>query len=194
MPVKELRLSKSRLSRVLDEGSREGLVLSMMRSVVRALAPAVEGVVVVSSDRRVLEEALRLGARVVDEGEPRGLNEALNVALSEVLKVGAEAMLVVPCDVPLISRRDVEAMLSMLPPPPSAVISPSREGRGTNALLTAPPGSIPFSYGPDSLARHLELARRLGVRVAIYESPSLALDIDGPEDLELLLKSGWRGG
>ncbi len=185
VPVKELPLSKSRLSSVLGSGLREAFVLSMLKDVLRSLTQVVD-VLVVSSDRRVLEEASKMGAYAVDEGSPQGLNEALKLALKVAVMKGAEAFMVVPCDVPLITPEDVEAMLRLLQPPPSMVVAPSRDREGTNALLTSPPGAVPFSFGPGSLKRHVELARKAGLRVEVYEAPNLALDVDGPEDLKLL--------
>jgi 2-phospho-L-lactate guanylyltransferase len=40
-----------------------------------------------------------------------------------------------------------------------------------------------FAYGPDSFARHVASARAAGLTVRIVTDPSLAFDIDVPEDL-----------
>jgi 2-phospho-L-lactate guanylyltransferase (CobY/MobA/RfbA family) len=45
---------------------------------------------------------------------------------------------------------------------------------------------IPYAYGPGSFQRHCNSARAAGARLEIYRIPSLALDLDLPEDLELL--------
>jgi 2-phospho-L-lactate guanylyltransferase len=69
---------------------------------------------------------------------------------------------------------------------PTVVIAPCRHGTGTNALLILPPGLIPFAFGPDSFAAHCAAARAAGVEPVIYRSATIALDLDTPEDLEIV--------
>jgi 2-phospho-L-lactate/phosphoenolpyruvate guanylyltransferase len=66
------------------------------------------------------------------------------------------------------------------------VIVPDRHGSGTNGLLLAPPDAISPSFGPDSRARHEQLARDAGVASRIEQPASLLLDIDTGEDLAVL--------
>jgi 2-phospho-L-lactate guanylyltransferase len=67
------------------------------------------------------------------------------------------------------------------------VIAPSRRLDGTNALFLRPPGLIPFAFGPGSLEQHQQAARAMGLEPVIYRSPTTALDLDVPMDLE-----AWR--
>jgi 2-phospho-L-lactate guanylyltransferase len=69
--------------------------------------------------------------------------------------------------------------------PPIVVIAPDRRRSGTNALLVAPPGTIKYEFGPDSFERHIRSAETAGARVEIIELPTLGLDLDAPEDLEI---------
>lgn len=66
------------------------------------------------------------------------------------------------------------------------VVVPDRHGTGTNALLLSPPDVMVPSFGAGSFARHSALARSAGALVRVVELPSLALDVDAPEDLEPL--------
>ncbi|RMF50431.1 MAG: 2-phospho-L-lactate guanylyltransferase, partial [Anaerolineae bacterium] len=52
-----------------------------------------------------------------------------------------------------------------------------------------PPGLIEYEFGPGSFARHCARAREAGARLEVCELPSLAVDLDWPEDLHLL--DGW---
>jgi 2-phospho-L-lactate guanylyltransferase len=52
--------------------------------------------------------------------------------------------------------------------------------------LICPAGLIEYEFGPDSFRRHCEIANQAGARLEIVELPSLALDVDMPEDLELV--------
>ena len=84
-----------------------------------------------------------------------------------------------------LSYRDVEELLANGQYPRQVVVAPDRREEGTNALLVKPPGLIEFAFGVGSFARHLRLAAQAGAHVREYRSPTLALDVDLPEDLEL---------
>lgn len=66
------------------------------------------------------------------------------------------------------------------------VIAPDRREDGTNGLLINPAGVIEYGFGPGSFHRHCERARQSGVKLDILSSPTLGLDLDLPEDLELV--------
>jgi 2-phospho-L-lactate guanylyltransferase (CobY/MobA/RfbA family) len=57
-------------------------------------------------------------------------------------------------------------------------------------MLLDPPGALAPRLGPDSLARHRAQAARRGVGETLLARPRLALDIDTPADLELLMADG----
>lgn len=194
VPVKRLRGALRRLAPALGAPLRRELQMAMLRDVLSALAgaPGLAGVLVVTCDPRAAELARELaGARVVsDHDPPRGMNGAVSRGLGALAHVGAEAALVMTADLPLAGPGDVAAIIAAAPPGPSAVLVPSHEGTGTNAMLLRPPEAIPPCLGPDSLARHLEEAARAGVAVARLERPGLALDIDTPRDLATLVARG----
>ena len=85
---------------------------------------------------------------------------------------------------------DVETLIAAAKKPPVVVIAPDRHGTGTNALLMSPPGLIEYDFGPDSFSRHQQRAKQAGAKVVVCELPSLELDLDVPEDLEILQE--WR--
>ena len=78
-------------------------------------------------------------------------------------------------------------MLDRANEPPVVVVSPDRHRQGTNALLVSPAGLIEYDFGPGSFQRHCERAIKAGARLEVCELPSLALDVDHPEDLEVVL-------
>ena len=77
-------------------------------------------------------------------------------------------------------------MLEQSGNPPEVLICPDRRNDGTNLLYINPEGLISFCYGSGSFNKHLELAKKSGARINIIASNSLGLDLDTPEDLELL--------
>jgi 2-phospho-L-lactate guanylyltransferase len=189
VPVKALRQSKRRLRPVLSDDQRQALVMAMLEDVLRLLAsvPAIATTAVVSPDADVLAFARRLGAQPIREPpQPRGLNAALTFASRTLSEQGAGGLLVLPVDVPLATTADIEAILNRIDGNPSIVLCPSRSG-GTNALALRPPGIIPFRFGHRSSATHQREARAHGLPLALLPLPSLALDIDRPQDLAAVL-------
>jgi 2-phospho-L-lactate guanylyltransferase (CobY/MobA/RfbA family) len=74
-------------------------------------------------------------------------------------------------------------MLARIGEPPVVVAAPDRHRDGTNALLVCPAGLIEYEFGQGSFQRHCDRAIKAGARLEICEFPSLALDLDRPEDL-----------
>jgi 2-phospho-L-lactate guanylyltransferase len=95
-------------------------------------------------------------------------------------------VLVLPADLPLLTVTDVEALLACLNGDPLVALAPDRHEAGTNAMLIAPPGRIGYAFGPASFEQHRQMAQEAGVRLQIIRRPTLALDLDLPEDLALL--------
>lgn len=196
IPVKRLRGALRRLAAALEAPVRRELQMAMLADVLGACAATAElaGVVVVTSDPTAAALArARVGATVLpDHDPPQGMNAAVVRGLEAAAGRGAEAVLVLTADLPLAHPDDLAAILAASPPGPSAVLVPSRDGTGTNAMLLRPPGALDPRLGPDSLARHAAQADRRGVVVRRLERPALALDVDTPRDLAALLAVGGR--
>ena len=195
VPVKPLKRSKSRLSGVLSGEERALLSQEMLLHTLDVLksVPRIERMLVVSRDTRALALAREHGARTVTERGTPQLNQALIRATVIARGYGVSAVLVLPADLPLLTVEDIETLIAAAKDPPVVVISPDRHGEGTNALLMSPPGIIEYEFGPESYNRHLERAEAAGARVEICELPSLELDLDVPEDLELFRAARKNG-
>jgi 2-phospho-L-lactate guanylyltransferase len=189
VPVKPLAAALGRLAGVLGPEERRALQAAMLADLLAACraAPALAGTLVVTADPAAGALARAGGARVVAEPEgPAGMNAAVRRGLAAVAELGAPAALVLTADLPLARPEDLDAVVAAAPPGPGAVLAPSRDGTGTNALLLAPPGALPPRLGPGSLARHLAEAARAGLAAVLLERPGLALDVDTPADLAAL--------
>jgi 2-phospho-L-lactate guanylyltransferase len=190
VPVKPLRRGKSRLAGTLSEDEREQLNQTLLEHTLQTLTSLkeLEQVLVVSRDPHALTIARNHGARTVrEDGQPH-LNTALQRATIVAKVYATRGVLVLPADLPLLTRDDVLVLLEKASQPPVVVIAPDRHNKGTNALLMSPAGLIEYDFGDDSFQRHCERARKAGVRLEIVELPSLGLDLDLPEDLELVRK------
>ena len=187
IPVKAAAESKSRLSEVLRSRERERLTFTMLRDVVGVVSnsQALSDVVVVSPDSKILRFAVELGVRAVPERES-GLNRAVEQVTRWCLRNGADSVLILPSDIPLLTVDDVDRLIDLGSEQRSVVVSPSSDG-GTNALFRRPPEVIPPSFGSDSFREHLAAAEAVGIEAKVHRSPSIALDIDAPEDLGRLL-------
>jgi 2-phospho-L-lactate guanylyltransferase len=155
----------------------------MLADVLNAVrqAPSIAGTIVVSPDERVLGFAQLHGAESVPEPD-LGLNEALKLAIRHTISKGANSVLIVPADLPLLKSADIEKLIATGSAPKDVVIAPSK-AKGTNALFLRPPDLIDFRFGGESFPLHVREASRAGVSPRIYHSPTVALDIDDPEDL-----------
>ena len=188
VPVKPLRYGKSRLAEVLTPEERMDLNRRMLAHTLDTLTamPEIEHVLVVSRDQAALALAREYGARTVQESGTPKLNVALARATVVAKNYATRGVLIVPADLPLVTSEDVRAMLEHAVEPPVVVVAPDRHRQGTNALLVCPAGLIEYEFGPGSFQRHCERAYRAGARLEVCELPSLALDMDLPEDLEMV--------
>lgn len=183
VPVKALERAKSRLAGALAPAERRLLVLEMLDGVLGALARSpVARVWVVSGDPAVLAAAASHGATPLPEAAA-GLNPALEQARAAALAAGAEAVVVVPADVPLVTPADIAALAGLLAAGADVAVAPDEAGLGTNALAVRAAAGLPFAFGEGSAARHLRAAAAAGLACEIYRSPGLALDVDDAPSL-----------
>jgi len=191
VPVKPLNRGKSRLSNVFTPQERMDLNRHLLSNTIVTLKeiPDIEHVLVVSRDPTALSIARKLGARTVQENGDPDLNIALTRATVVAKTYSTRGVLIVPADLPLITTEDIFAILDKAGEPPVVVVAPDRHRLGTNALLVCPTGLIEYHYGINSFQYHCELAISAGARLEICELPSLALDLDVPDDLDVLESS-----
>ena len=187
VPVKALREAKTRLAAVLTFEQRARLTLTMLHTVCRALRQAAESrdvrsISIVTSDATLVPEGC---ARIDDAGF--GLNAALAAAAEQLVRGGAQALLILPADLPFVRASDVRALCAWGSERPALAIAPDRARRGTNGLLLTPPQLIAPRFGAESFAAHAAAGRAAGVTAAVPQCPGLECDIDDPADLELLL-------
>ena len=195
IPVKPLILAKSRLAHVLLPEERYLLAQAMFRHVLSVLmtAETITGALVISRDTKALSIARELGAKTLQESADSSLNPALLRATMVLQAWRADAVLVLPADLPFINGEDIDQMVD-LSTESSIVIATDSEEDGTNALLARPPGAIMYTYGAGSYARHIEAAEQRGIAVRRYDSPRTKLDIDVPADLHSYQRIIARGG
>jgi len=182
IPVKAPSLAKSRLAGSMSARPREGLVVALFDHVV-SVAQEFAGsgrVLVVSPSPEMRARAQGHGAMTSEEEPEEGLNAGLARAAAAI--PANDAMLVLPIDLPYLEPADLEAMLAV---EAGAVLASDRSGTGTNALLLRRQPRW-FHFGEESAARH----RRALPGIATLTRPGLAFDLDTPDDLVKIHRSG----
>jgi 2-phospho-L-lactate guanylyltransferase len=197
VPVKGFGEAKQRLSASLARGARRSLAQAMFSDVLAALGRvrAVESVAVVTADPAA-EQLAHGRALVLHDSAQAGQSAAAEIGIRHALAAGFERALLVPGDTPLVDPVEIDGLLARTVDDGVAIgIVADRHGTGTNALVLAPADALAPAFGPGSLERHVGLAVETGLIHRVEHAPSLAHDVDTPEDLEGLRAAfaGVRG-
>jgi 2-phospho-L-lactate/phosphoenolpyruvate guanylyltransferase len=189
LPVKRLGAAKQRLAAGLDAERRRELAEAMVADVLEAIgaARAIDRLIVVSGDPVAQELAAAAEAKVVPDPEDAGHSEAALAGIARAEVEGAERVVLLAGDCPLLDPRQLDRLLTGVPGRYVGIV-PDRHGTGTNALLLSPPDAIVPSFGEGSRDRHVGAAREAGVPFGIESLPSIELDLDTPADVIALTR------
>jgi 2-phospho-L-lactate guanylyltransferase len=187
LPVKRFGAAKQRLAPGMGASHRAELAAALLTDALEAIAEtrSIERSIVVSGEPQAVALARTAGAELVADPDEGGHSGAALAGIARALELGADAVVLLPIDCPLMAPRELERLLTGMPERYVGVV-PDRHGTGTNALALAPPDAIEPSFGEGSCARHVAAARTAGVPHGVEELPSLALDLDTPADVVAL--------
>ncbi|RIK42315.1 MAG: 2-phospho-L-lactate guanylyltransferase [Chloroflexi bacterium] len=194
LPVRRLDDAKGRLGPTVSPEDRAGLALALLQRAICALFDGgVERVAVITRDERLIDNPPDPRLDILQQVD-RGLNPAVVAGQRWAESVGADALLIVLPDLPLVRGADIAAVLAAVPSVPGAVLAPDRHNTGSNALLLAPPGCIAPAFGEGSAPAHRAALSAAGVPWSEVRRPGLSLDLDTPDDLARLAELGidWR--
>jgi 2-phospho-L-lactate guanylyltransferase len=174
--------AKSRLSPVLSPNERYLLAIYMLKDVLSVASVA--GKITILS-RPYADRGLMIpGAKILCSD--LDLNDALNELIQNQSERGwPDSLLIIMADMPLLTIEDVQGIIKT---DGDIVLSPSRNG-GTNMILIRN-SKFRTCYNGSSFIKHLELARRMGLKVGIYSSHNSMCDIDIPADMKEILSHG----
>jgi 2-phospho-L-lactate/phosphoenolpyruvate guanylyltransferase len=186
LPIKSFGSAKQRLAGMLGNGARQALVQAMFQDVLMSLR-RVEGldeIAVVTANTMAQRAAKGEGVLLLEDDLEHGHSEAALIGVRHAVHAGFDRALLVPGDTPLIDPLEVDGLLRGAEADGAGlVVVPDRHGEGTNALLLNPPTAIEPAFGPGSRERHCALAEAAGIAYRVEEVPSLAMDVDTPDDL-----------
>lgn len=188
IPVKNLSAAKQRLAAVLDQSARTELAQTMLHDVVTALAawPQRPPCTLVTGDPFAIELAEQYDFELIPDRDNPGETGAIDMATRLCEARGIDNTLVIPADIPLLQASDLEQIFAQAPVE-GTVLAPAADGRGTNAAFRRPANLFPLRFGNDSFKPHLAAAQATGKPCIVLQLPSLAVDVDNPEDLRHLV-------
>ena len=186
VPVQRLDLAKSRLAQTLSPGERRALVLRLFDNVLVALngSELVDATLVVTPDPDVLQRAATAGAMPLRQ-DGRGLNEAIRQGRDYASAHGAEALLIVLADLPLLTTSIVDSLLEASADA-AVTLAPDRHGFGTNALVLRPLDAIEPAFGVESYRAHRAEADNQQRSTRTFHSRGTAFDVDTAADLRAI--------
>src|SRR5438067_3178325 len=173
VPVKELDQAKERLAPVLPPERRRALMLAMLEDVLTALAatPGLGGLAIVTVDAAARRLGARYGARIIETGARDGHSGAVAAAARLLAAEECPGMLTLPGDIPLVAPGEITQLLSAHRAAPAFTIAPSRDERGSNAIICSPPDAVPLRFGENSFLPHLLAAKATGVQPTVLRLP-----------------------
>ena len=182
LPVKRFSGAKQRLAGGIDDERRGALVAAMLEDTLEAIAAArsIERTIVVSGDPRAQEIVAASGAEVLPDPSDEGHVPAVLAGIARAEAGGAECVVLLPGDCPLLDHKELDSMLTGLPahfvavvpdrespaPTPSPSPHPGRSVRPSAraaAPATSPPPARPaFPMPSRSLPRSASTSTRRG--------------------------------
>jgi 2-phospho-L-lactate guanylyltransferase len=183
VPVKDLARAKQRLAPVLHQSARTALAQAMLQDVLQAIAASsADDVSLVTCDPFASELAERYSFNIIRDDSNLGETGAIEMATNVCESRGIDTTLVIPGDIPLIQVAEIQAIYDSAPDL-GAVLVPSRDKRGTNAVLRRPVSLFPLRFGNDSFMPHLAAVIGAEKSCIVLSLPGIALDIDTSDDL-----------
>jgi 2-phospho-L-lactate/phosphoenolpyruvate guanylyltransferase len=195
VPVKRFSAAKLRLTPILNAGERAELARIMFEDVLDTLKQCkdlVSEMIVVTSDSDAAASARCCGLAVVADEPESGINAAIMHAIDTIRPVADSGLMVIPSDIPQLSRSAIARGVAAIEKSPSLAIAEAADDGGTNLFALRPIGAVPPLFGQDSFARHRSAALQAGIPVQILRIPELSMDIDRPENLKTFLALGSR--
>ncbi len=177
VPLKRFDRAKSRL-RSNGKVDVTAVVERLARGVILSCRP--RPVIIVSEDEDLATFAASLGVELLLSSST-SLNEAMQTAY-ESLADRFDQLIIAHGDLRFPEH------LGTFEGQSGITLFADHHGEGTNVMVIPPHLDFHFSYGPGSLHRHADEARRLGVACHIDLTSSWRYDVDELDDLE-----NWYG-
>jgi len=192
IPVSGFSDSKTRLSPFLSSSERRALLKFMLKDIVSNIRESVDEIFIVSRDNEVLEYAMSLDCRIIEEKfieNSNSLNNSLLYSMDIIRNDYARCdIIILPSDIPLIRK---EHIIHVRRADSDVVISPSMGG-GTNLLFIRKNVDFIPKFGEFSFDKHLNQVMSNDLSYEIFDSFYLSVDVNTPNDLGEIMLHGKK--
>jgi len=195
LPVKNLNQAKSRLSHEMNQQQRESLTFNLLGRTLGILksSECIDDILMVSRDVKIRSMAEMENVLFLEE-QGTDLNQALEQATRWSIEQHYSAILILPLDIPFLTKEDIDSITKMGNEKREIVIiAPDREMKGTNALLVKPPGILQYQFGLESFRRHWQQAQDKHIENKIYYSTKIGFDVDSPSHYRSMVQGNLPG-
>jgi len=188
IPVKVFAKAKTRLN--LSDYQRLELCKLMFEEVINTVCKSefFDPIIVVSKEPMIIDICKQSSLVLLSDNET-GVNDAVSIADNYLEKIGIDASVVLPQDIPLMQTRDIAQLLELITTSKSVLVVPSRKFDGTNALVRNPANIMKTHYDEDSYKIHIQTAKSCNARSSLVLIRRIMADIDNSKDLKFVLDS-----
>ncbi len=191
VPVKTFSKAKSRLRIPIPK--KVALCKIMFKEIIETIynSQIINNIIVVSKNDDMLNLNKIFNIVHIKDEDETGVNNAIKLADEYVSKMGYDASVIFPQDIPLIKTEDIRILLR-LNYTKSVLVVPSKRFDGTNALVRMPVNLMTTHYDEDSYKIHLEIGKKHTKNTSLVLIKSIMFDIDNLSDLKLLIKQNEK--
>ena len=165
----------------------------MLQEVLKTISNCklVNGIVIVSKDETAIKIGRQFNAIEIFDDES-GVNNAINLADEYLSDKKFDCSVIFPQDIPIMTSFDIDTLLGFSRSTDSAIIVPSRQFNGTNALVRRPASLMQTRYDMGSYTHQMDAASTKTKNISIALIRRMMLDIDDEHDLAFMLKQNSK--
>lgn len=160
----------------------------MLEEVLQILSTSnhIDKIVLVSKDESAFQISKKFNPIQITDNET-GVNNAVALADTFLRENGFDASIVIPQDIPFIKTQDIDFLMKFQCPAKFALIVPSRQFDGTNALVRMPVDIMKPHYDENSYKIHLTTGKSQTLKTSLVFVKRIMMDIDNMDDLKFAI-------
>ena len=191
VPVKTFSTAKKRLC--VQQSHKEKICNLMLQEVLDTISKSklIDKIILVSKDETALKLGKTFGAVEIFDDES-GVNNAIHSADQYISDKEFDCSIIFPQDIPIMKSVDIDNLLGFVKYGSSAIIVPSRQFNGTNALVRCPANLMDTRYDMGSYTFQIDAALTKTKNVSVALIRRIMLDIDDEYDLAFMLKQNGK--
>jgi 2-phospho-L-lactate/phosphoenolpyruvate guanylyltransferase len=190
VPIKSFERSKTRLGRYLDLEQRKSLCHHLVNDLIKNLSKLEQcQILLITNESINISDDIKDKSLIIREGKNIGVNNAVSLADSYVMRNKFDNSIVIPIDIPLLNASSIREIIEYSKKFDKGIcIVPSYRYDGTNILLRKPHTIIETSYDNNSFFNHIKRTMEKSAVIKIFDYSALKADIDTIDDIILIFK------